>query len=124
MLHQQACRDGFQGIVDCLGDSPLNSIRLGDQVSKPCAVFTRRVASSATDNLHDLSQAGTVANGQRMFAPNPVKTFLRHTKCNNDVYIVTVCLHFCSTKAFLNLALTSWVHQISYTQHSAIEAFD
>ncbi len=35
--------------------------------------FARRIADRATDDLNDLGQAGPIADGQRMFAPNPVK---------------------------------------------------
>jgi hypothetical protein len=80
--------------------------------------------SGPPNDLHDLCQAGAVAHSKRVFTPDPVETFLRHTKCYNNVHIVAVCLHFSSAKAFLNLALIGWVNQVSNTQHSPIETFD
>ena len=54
----------------------LNSQR--NQVGEAGAGLARRVTGGATNDLHDLGQAGPIADRQRVFAPNPVKTFFRH----------------------------------------------
>ncbi len=92
LLHQQAGRDGLQGIVDGLGYRFLGGIRLGNQVGEPCAGLAGRVAGGAADDLHDLGQAGAIADGERVFAPDPVEAFLRHAQRDDDVHIIPVVL--------------------------------
>ncbi len=94
LLHQQARGDGLQGVVDGLGHGCLGGIRLGDQVGKPCASLAGRVARGAADDLHDFGQAGAVADGQRVLAPDPVEAFLRHAQRDDDVHVIR--LFFCA----------------------------
>lgn len=56
------------------------------------ARLARRVTGRATDDLHDLGQAGAVANSQGVLAPDPVEAFLRHAERDDDVHIVPVVL--------------------------------
>lgn len=42
--------------------------------------------------LHDLGEAGAVADGQRVFAPDPIKALLRHTERNDDIHMVAIVL--------------------------------
>ena len=44
-----------------------------DQVGEARAGLARRVAGGAADDLDDLGQAGSVADRQRVFAPDPVE---------------------------------------------------
>src|SRR3546814_3348382 len=92
LLHKQAGGDGFERVVDRLGHGGFSSIRLRDQVGETGASLARRVAGGATDDLHDLGQAGPIADRQRMFAPNPVKAFLRHAERDDDVNMIAIVL--------------------------------
>src|SRR3546814_18735046 len=67
-------------------------IWLGDQIGEAGMGLARRVAGNATDDLDDLGQAGAIADGQRMFAPNPVEALLRHAQGNDEFHIVAVVL--------------------------------
>ena len=51
-----------------------------------------RIASRAADDLHDLGQARTVADRQRVLAPNPVESFLRHAQGDDDVDVIAIVL--------------------------------
>ena len=73
LLHEQARRDGLERVVDRLGHGLLGGIGLGDQVGEARAGLARRVAGGAADDLDDLGQAGAIADGERVFAPNPVE---------------------------------------------------
>ena len=90
MLHEQARGDSFERIVHGLGDGFLRSVRLGNQVGKACAGLARCIAGCASDDLHNFGQARPIADSQSVFAPNPVETFLRHAKRNDDVHIIAV----------------------------------
>ena len=92
LLHEQAGGDGLQRIVDGLGDGLLGGVRLGDQVGETCAGLARRVAGRAADDLHDLGQARSIADRQRVLAPNPVEALLRHAERDDDVHVVAVVL--------------------------------
>jgi hypothetical protein len=48
------------------------------------------LARSAADDLDDLGQAAAVADGQCMLAPDPVKPFLCHAECYDDVDMIAV----------------------------------
>src|SRR5262249_2616797 len=88
LFHQQARRYRLQGVVDGLGDGLRGGVRLGDQVGEAGADLARRVAGGAADNLHDLGQARSITDGQRVLAPDPVEAFLRHTEGDDDVHMV------------------------------------
>ena len=90
LLHQQAGGDGLQRIVDSLGHDVIGGGRFGDQVREAGAGLARRIAGCSADDLHDFGKAGAVAHCQRMFAPDPVKAFLRHAQRDDDVDVVTI----------------------------------
>ena len=92
LLHEQACGNGLERIVHGLGDCRFSSIRFGNQVGETGTGLADRVTGGAADNLHDFSQAGAVTDGQRVFAPNPVKAFLGHSEGDDDVHMVAVVL--------------------------------
>ena len=99
-------------------------VRFGDQVGEARAGLARRIAGGAADDLHDLGQAGAVADGQRVFAPDPVEAFLRHAQRDDDVHMVAVVL---LRRVFQRgghaVALGGVViHQIGDVQHAAIAA--
>ena len=57
------------------------------------AGFTRRVRlDGATNDLHNLRQARSIADRQRVLAPDPIETFLRHAQGNDDVHVIAVVL--------------------------------
>ncbi|MNG16223.1 hypothetical protein D3C84_1001150 [compost metagenome] len=78
LFHQQAGGNGLEHIVHCLSYSGLISCRFGDQVGEARALLTLGIPRGTANDLHDFGQARTVADGQRMLAPDPVKAFLRH----------------------------------------------
>ena len=82
----------FKRVVDGLGHGFLGGVRLGDQVGEARARLARRVAGRAADDLHDLGQAGAIADRQCVLAPDPVEAFLRHPERDDDVHIVAVVL--------------------------------
>src|SRR5581483_1136234 len=92
LLHQQARSDGLKRVVHRLGHDFLGGVRLGDQVGEARPCLARRVAGGAANDLDDFGEARTVANGQRVFAPNPIEAFLCHAERNDDVHIVAVVL--------------------------------
>src|SRR3546814_12464102 len=87
--------------------------------------LARRVAGSATDDLDDLGQAGAIADGQRMFAPNPVEALLRHAQGNDDVHIVAVVLlrRVFERSEDASALVVVVVHQISDAQGPARRRF-
>ena len=126
MLHQQARGDGLQSVVHRLGDGFLGSVRFGNQVREARACLARRVAGRAPDDLHDLGQARPIADGQRVLAPNPVESFLRHAERDDDVHIVAVVL---LRRVFQRggnaVALGGIViHQVGDAQDAAVRRFD
>ena len=90
LLHQQACRNGLQRIVDGIGDEFLAGVRLGDQIGEMGARLAGCVAGGAADDLDDLGEARSIADSQRVLAPNPVKAFLGHAERDDDVDIVAI----------------------------------
>ena len=92
LLHEEARRDRLERVVHRLGDGLLGGIRLRDEIREASPGFPRGVARGAADDLHDLGQARSVTDGQRVIAPDPVKAFLRHSKGDDDVHMVPVVL--------------------------------
>jgi len=64
LFHEQADRNRLQRIVDGLRDQPLSGIRLSYQIGEVSAGLPLGIASDAPDDLHNLRQAGAVANRQ------------------------------------------------------------
>ena len=71
-------------------DGGLFRRRLGDQVGEARTFLAFSIARGTADDLYDLGQAATVADGKRVFAPYPVKTFLRHAQRNDDIHVSAV----------------------------------
>ena len=90
LLHQKARRDGLERVVHRLGHRLFRGVRLGDQVGEACAGLAGSVAGRAADDLHDLGEAGAVADRQRVIAPDPVETLLGHAESDDDVDMVAV----------------------------------
>src|SRR3546814_11648544 len=91
-FQEQAGGDSLQSIVDGFSHGGLCRIRFGDQIGETGAGLARCVTGGSTNDLHNLSQAGTIADREGVFAPNPVEAFLRHTKRDDDVHMVAVVL--------------------------------
>ena len=92
LFHQQARGDGLERIVHCLRHRPFRGVRLGDEISETSTRLARRVAGGAADDLDDLREAGTVADRQRMLAPDPVEALLRHAERDDDVHMIPIIL--------------------------------
>ena len=90
LLHEETGGDRLQRIVDRFGDRRFGCIRLRNQIGKAGVGFPRCIPGRPTDDLDDLGQAGPVADGQRMFAPQPVEALLGHAKGDNDIDMVAV----------------------------------
>ena len=86
--------------------------------------FARGITGSTTDNLYDFSQAGTVTNGQRVFAPYPVKSFFSHAQRNDNVNIVLISFYLRRAKACLYPRLLIWVDEVSNSQGSTTRCLD
>ena len=92
LLHEQAGGDGFERVVHCLRHRRFGGIRLGNEIGESRVRLARRVAGRATDDLHDLREAGAIADRQRVLAPNPVKALLGHPQRDDDVHMVAIVL--------------------------------
>ena len=90
LLHQQARRDGHERVVHGLVHRLLRGVRLGNQIGELGAGLSRRITRRAADDLDDLCQRGSIADGQRVLAPDPVEALLRHAKGDDDVHVVAV----------------------------------
>jgi hypothetical protein len=88
---QSGC-NGFQRVVNRLGDSFLGSVGFGDQVGEAGAQLACRVAGGTADALHDLRKARPIPNRQRVLAPNPVEALLSHPERDDDVYMIAIVL--------------------------------
>ena len=89
-LHQQAGGNGLEHVVDRLGHGRLFGGGLGNQVGEAGAFFTLGIAGGAAYDLHDFGQTAAVANGQRVFAPNPIEPLFGHAQRDDDVHVVAV----------------------------------
>ena len=110
LLHQQAGGDGLERVVHCFGNDLFGGVRLGDQVREPRAGLARGIPRGAADDLHDFREARSIADRQRVFAPNPVEAFFRHAQGDDDVDVVAVVLLrriFSAAETFSRLAGSS-----------------
>ena len=99
------------------------SCRLGNQVGEARALLAIGVAGGAANDLHDLGQAAAVANGQRVFAPDPVKALLGHAQGNDDVHMVAVVLLrrvFQRRQDARAPGSVAVVHQVGHLQGAAV----
>ena len=92
LLHEQAGGNGLERVVDRLGDGLFRGIGFGNQIGEAGVGLAWGVSGDAANNLHHLRQAGAIAHGQGMFAPNPVKPLLGHAQGNDHVHMVPVGL--------------------------------
>ena len=65
-------------IVHGLGDGLLGGIRLRDEIREAAPGLPRGIARGTADDLHDLRQARSVADSQRVIAPDPVEALFCH----------------------------------------------
>ncbi|MNN08175.1 hypothetical protein D3C81_1210250 [compost metagenome] len=94
-----------------------------DAYGEACPCLAWRVAGGAADDLHNLSKAGAVSHGQRVFAPDPVEAFFGHAQRNDDVDVIAVvllCWVFQGCRDFVALGRVV-IHQISNTQHAPLD---
>ena len=114
LLHQQACSDRLQCIVDCLGHGFGRGVGLRDKVGEPRSGLALGIAGGAADDLHDLRQAGAITHRQGVFAPDPIEPFFRHTQGDDDVDMIAVVLLRGVFQRGGNLVTLGWlvVHQI------------
>src|SRR3546814_11212965 len=61
LFHEQAGGDSLQSIVDGFSHGGLCRIRFGDQIGETGAGLARCGTGGSTNDLHNLSQAGTIA---------------------------------------------------------------
>src|SRR3546814_3124578 len=64
LFHEQAGGDSLQSIVDGFSHGGLCRIRFGDQIGETGAGLARCVTGGSTNDLHNLSQAGTIARSE------------------------------------------------------------
>ena len=88
LTHEQRQRDGLEHVVDGILDVFIFRIGLGNEIGKLGMRLSFAVTGCPAYDLHNFRQRRTVADGQHMFAPRPVKTFLGHAERNDDVHLV------------------------------------
>ncbi|MNL11446.1 hypothetical protein D3C87_1322830 [compost metagenome] len=92
MFHQQAGGNSLEHIVHRFSYSRLVGHRLSDQIGEARALLALGITRGAANDLYNFGQARTVADGQRMLAPDPIKAFLCHTQCDDHIHVVAVVL--------------------------------
>src|SRR3546814_13075468 len=92
LFHEQAGGDSLQSIVDGFSHGGLCRIRFVDLIGETGAGLARCVSGGATNELHNLSPAGTIADREGVFSPNPVEAFLPLPKRDEEVTMVAVFL--------------------------------
>ena len=90
LTHEQRQRDGLEHVVNGILDVFVFRIGLGDKIDKLGVLLSFAVTGCPADALHNFRQGRTVADGQHMFAPRPVKDFLGHAERNDDAHLVAL----------------------------------